>query len=142
MDEKFHKFHDLLTKHLKSKDVLEHCERLMLYAAIYEPSDLYSYSAFCHDLLEDSDCTYEEIVEIDKEVADIVLILTRREREVYKDYIRRVKDSGNNVAKRIKVLDIMDHLANFETLPNSLLIRYIKALVLLLGKEETHEGCY
>lgn len=67
--------------------------------------------ALLHDLIEDTDTTYEEIKYVFwKEIADIVEILTHRKWESYLDYIARVKE--NDIAVQVKIADICDNLAD------------------------------
>lgn len=69
-------------------------------------------SALLHDVIEDSDCTYLILKEegISESVIDIVKILTRRKDESYKNYLKRVKESNNKSAIKIKKLDLLDNL--------------------------------
>lgn len=69
-------------------------------------------AALLHDIIEDTSCSYAVLESrcISKEVIDIVRILTRLEDESYMDYIRRIKDSNNNDAIKIKMLDLIDNM--------------------------------
>lgn len=65
--------------------------------------------AYLHDVLEDTDYTYEQMCrDFGQEVADIVLCLTRKEDETYKDYIKRVKQ--NKIATVVKRADAQVNL--------------------------------
>ena len=61
--------------------------------------------ALLHDVMEDTDVTYEELVkEFPKEVTDALLLLTHREGTDYYDYVRAIKQ--NPYAKAVKLADI------------------------------------
>lgn len=113
-----------------SKDLWKHSLRVNTLCMMYSDDDLIYTASLLHDILEDTDCTYEELADIDKEVADIVLILTRQQSETYEEYIGRVKE--NETARIVKICDLLDHLASYKTLKPSLKKRYIKALGELL----------
>lgn len=100
-------------------------------------------SALCHDLLEDTSLTREDLVEqlyspinltnyID--CVDTIEELTRNKKEeTYSEYIQRIKDIGCYThARIIKIADLKDHLEQKDTLKESLKDRYIEALCNLL----------
>lgn len=61
--------------------------------------------ALLHDVMEDTEVTYEELnKEFPKEVTDALVLLTHREGTEYYDYVRKVKD--NPYAKAVKLADI------------------------------------
>ena len=61
--------------------------------------------ALLHDVMEDTDVTYEELAkEFPKEVTDALLLLTHREGTDYFDYVRAIKQ--NSYAKAVKLADI------------------------------------
>ena len=58
-----------------------------------------------HDLLEDTDTTYEEILQLtDFEVATAVKLLTKEKRYIMQKYIERIKQ--NNIARMVKLKHI------------------------------------
>lgn len=62
--------------------------------------------ALCHDVLEDTDATVEELKEIgltDEEV-DAVLLLTKPDKEDYMVYVKRL--SQNEIAREVKMSDL------------------------------------
>lgn len=62
-----------------------------------------------HDLLEDTDTTYEEIEEItNKEIAEAVKLLTKESGYVMKDYMEGIKN--NKIAKMVKLADRIHNL--------------------------------
>jgi hypothetical protein len=72
--------------------------------------------AVLHDVLEDppligEPVTREELLErgCPMEVVQAVEVLTKRFGEGYPDYIERIRDSGNELAIRVKLADIADN---------------------------------
>ena len=63
-------------------------------------------TALLHDLIEDTDCTLEQLREMgfDEEVLEAVSLLTRDKSLSYADYIRRLKD--NRIAAAVKRADL------------------------------------
>ena len=65
--------------------------------------------ALLHDVLEDTQITYKELVlQIGKEIADTVLVLTRKPGEEYFVYINRVKHDP--LATEIKIADLEENI--------------------------------
>lgn len=65
--------------------------------------------ALLHDIIEDGLIEYDDLVEIfNKEIADAVYAISRKENERYFDYIKRVKEV--ELAKKVKILDLLDNL--------------------------------
>lgn len=69
--------------------------------------------AFLHDLLEDTDYPEDKLrKEFRDRIVDAVALLTHREKldeEGYIDYIRRLKDSGNDLAIAVKIADLTNN---------------------------------
>ena len=69
--------------------------------------------AFLHDLLEDTDYPEDKLrKEFGDRIVDAVALLTHREKldeEGYIDYIRRLKDSGNDLAIGVKIADLTNN---------------------------------
>lgn len=65
-----------------------------------------------HDVIEDTTTTYEELSEhgFDKEVINLLTILTKQPDEEYADYITRITESGNRQALTIKLADLRDNM--------------------------------
>ncbi len=62
-------------------------------------------AALLHDVVEDTDVTFEDLEkEFPQEVIDVLRLLTHTDDEDYYDYVRRLKD--NPIAKQIKLADI------------------------------------
>ena len=74
----------------------------------------YEIVAYLHDIVEDchgSGYTLDWVGrEFDSTIMCDVESLTRREGEVYMDYIRRILDKGSVVSRLIKIADLQDHL--------------------------------
>lgn len=64
--------------------------------------------ALLHDTLEDTDVTYDELVnKVGKDVADTVKLLTNDgNRGTYLEYVQSIKDSGNKFAIEVKKADL------------------------------------
>ena len=92
--------------------------------------------AMCHDLLEDTTITTEDIHTITgyaKSFLDNVLgALTKQKSEKYIDYIKRLKANKSTYPYIIKLADMKDHLNQTETLTEKLRDKYWEALPYLL----------
>ena len=68
--------------------------------------------ALLHDVVEDTDVSYDDLIDIgyNKEVIDILRVLTKLKGEDYKDYITRIIDSGNKNAMNIKLADLRHNM--------------------------------
>lgn len=97
----------------------------------------------CHDLIEDTDCLYDEIealvydIEIDnwddaENIIDPIRILTKDRGISYENYIISIKESESVVAYIIKLADMKDHLLRKETLTDRLKEKYWNAIPHLL----------
>jgi guanosine-3',5'-bis(diphosphate) 3'-pyrophosphohydrolase len=73
-------------------------------------------AAVLHDVLEDTAVTAEDLREanLSSEVVDAVIALTRRSGQTYEQYIEQV--AGNAIARRVKLADLADNLANNQSL--------------------------
>lgn len=97
--------------------------------------------ALMHDVVEDTDITFEEIEAegFPKSVVDAIRILTKADGEDYMDYITRVKD--HPLAVKVKLADL-EHNSDASRLPGDddynkrLLDRYMKARVYLVTGEK------
>ena len=88
------------------------------------------YVAVVHDVVEDGLCTLEDIKNtgVSQAVVDAVDAITRREDELYFDYIARCKQSA--IARDVKLVDLKVNIKRCASdLPDmlSLLERYVKA---------------
>jgi len=80
--------------------------------------------AVLHDVLEDTDCTYEELEdEFGEEVAGAVLLLTRKkdpvtgEKEPYEEYTKRIFE--NEEFMYVRSIKAADRLHNLRSIPNA-----------------------
>lgn len=119
-----------------------HCVRVANYAienpVLYteeEKENIYILSMF-HDLLEDTDITYEELVNASAMSEEFLRnqlgVLIKNKNESYVDYIKRLKESGYRWAYIVKLADMKDHLMQKETLTDKLKEKYWEALPELL----------
>ena len=70
----------------------------------------YQIAGLFHDLLEDTDTTYDEIKEISTlEIAEAVRLVTKEQGYNMEDYINRIKN--NNIARMVKLADRLHNLS-------------------------------
>ena len=76
-------------------------------------------SAVLHDAVEDTEITLDDLrmAGFPEEVVDAIDALTHRADETYEEYIDRV--ARNPVARRVKVADVEDNLANNRRSPTA-----------------------
>ena len=119
----------------------QHCEMVAFYAVtnpcvIGEDKDTVFKIAMCHDLLEDTDATIEEISNVTglkkRFVEEVLGLLTKEPDEDYQTYIKSLRGSLNPYAYVVKLADIKDHLLRTETLTDKLKAKYYAALPELL----------
>ena len=128
---------------------MEHLERVadrvreMEYDFVDETSEIEMYvaTAYLHDIIEDTDCTREDLVALFPEaVVEAIFRLTREEGMTYAEYIERIlsRDSlptlAGKIARVVKLADLLDHLAGPTPCPPSLVKRYEKSLYRLISK--------
>lgn len=99
--------------------------------------------ALLHDVIEDTTLKAIDLENygIPKNCVDSIIILTKGKEEPYGEYIRRVRDSNNQIAIKIKILDLKDNsnLTRINVLIDKDLkrtLKYIKSLEILLGFEQ------
>jgi len=65
--------------------------------------------AVLHDILEDTECTYQNLKEIglSNELIEAIYCLTRQKNEDYMDFIKRCKQ--NPIARIVKLADLEDN---------------------------------
>jgi (p)ppGpp synthase/HD superfamily hydrolase len=92
--------------------------------------------ALLHDVVEDSPVTLRDLAEqgFDRQIVHAVDCLSRRSDEPYSDYIDRV--AGDDLARKVKLSDLADNLANNRALPGTpdnmaRIARYERALRVL-----------
>jgi (p)ppGpp synthase/HD superfamily hydrolase len=96
------------------------------------------YAAMAHDILEDTDATYLEMMNHGFTVHEVYLValLTKNETDDYTTYLKRIRN--NNEARRIKIADIVSNLSRVALLDDKtrfrLVGKYHHALLVLMGE--------
>ena len=107
-----------------------HCEKV----ASLVDTDLEKSIAYCHDLLEDLRCSYEDLADnVSEEVASICNILDKKDLS-YFEYIKIQKNSGLSITIKIKIADIVANLSDNPS--EKQVLKYNKALRILTGVEK------
>ena len=110
-------------------DIMEHAERVMNLVRPFGKD--YMMVALLHDILEDTEVTYEDLSKaLSYDIVDDIFTLTRKSNQTYFEYIDKITKSTKR-AKIVKYYDILDHLHNKTTLKPSLEKRYLKAKEIL-----------
>lgn len=108
-----------------------HCLRVANNSSKNKDDPIYNVALF-HDAIKNSFISIEELAAFFScgEI-ETILILTRRPLEPFFRYIRRIKNSSDSWAVRIKIADLKDEIeyGNFNKLS-----RYKKALSILKGE--------
>ena len=85
----------------------------------------YQIAGLFHDLLEDTNATYEELVEIsNKEIAEVVKLVTKEKGYIMSEYIDRIMK--NDMAKMVKLADRLHNLSETHLASERFKERYIK----------------
>lgn len=127
-------------KRLNGEDYINHPIRVHQYVCRTMESSICSV-AILHDILEDTDTTYDDLLsKFGKVVAHSVSLLSKPKDLPYEIYIRVIKDSGDQYAKAVKIADLHDNLDSIDNVPdldkrNRLKSRYEKALKELTEKK-------
>lgn len=88
-------------------------------------SEKYQIVALFHDLLEDTDTTFEEIEKMtDLETANAVRLLTKENGYIMKEYIERINE--NEIAKNVKLADRLHNLIEVHYGSKEFQEKYIK----------------
>lgn len=70
----------------------------------------YQIAGLFHDLIEDTDCSYDEIIKYgNKEIAEAVRCVTKEKGYNMNDYIKRIE--ANDMAKMVKLADRVHNLS-------------------------------
>lgn len=90
-------------------------------------------TALLHDSLE-SGASWEELLDagISFNVIKAVQLLTLDKSISYHENIRRIKESGNDLAIKVKIADNLANLADDPT--NKQIVKYAKSLLILMGE--------
>ena len=83
---------------------------LKVYSGVSEYTE--KVCALLHDVVEDTDISYNDLSEVgfSSKVIEILRILTKIKGEDYRDYIKRITDSGNVHAMNIKLADLKHNM--------------------------------
>ena len=85
----------------------------------------YQVAGLFHDLLEDTDTTYDELVKISNEdIAKAVVLVTKEKNYNMKDYIKRIKN--NDMAHAVKLADRLHNLTEAIYADEGFKEKYIK----------------
>lgn len=122
--------------HDKQKDkqgspYIDHVQRVVALAD--DGTDDVETVAWLHDVVEDSTWTLTDLLAFgfNSRVMEALELLTRKPPFAYATYIQAIKDSENELAIKVKIADLKDHLAQLATCPTCppyFQSRYEKAL--------------
>lgn len=77
-------------------------------------------AGFLHDVVEDTDYTFEDLLErgIPTGVVNALRLLTHNKGTDYYDYVQRIIDSGNPIALQVKYNDLQHNYARGKAYPD------------------------
>lgn len=88
-------------------------------------SEEYQITGLFHDLLEDTDTTYEEIKEISNDkIAEAVRLVTKEKGYNMQNYINRI--SKNEIAKMVKLADRLHNISEAHLASKEFQEKYVK----------------
>lgn len=92
-------------------------------------------AGFLHDVIEDSDITYEDLTErsIPRGVVNALRLLTHEKDSDYFDYIQHIIDSDNPIALQVKYNDLQHNFSRGKAYPD-LQAKHGKALAMIEAK--------
>ena len=69
-------------------------------------------AGFLHDVVEDTDYTFGDLLRlgVDSDIVDALRLLTHDKADAYPDYVRRIAESGNQLAIAVKLNDLHHNL--------------------------------
>lgn len=69
-------------------------------------------AGFLHDVVEDTDYAFDDLLAmgVSSEIVDALRLLTHDKNEPYLDYVRRIAESGNELALAVKLNDLHHNL--------------------------------
>lgn len=120
------------------KPHIEHCKRV---ASNFKDPRAHA-AALLHDVLEDTECAFEELVgTFGHEIAHTVKLLTREDGQPWNAYIRQIIDNDHEphirgMAIAIKIADIEDNLARADARAEQKRHMYEDALLKLRNYEK------
>ena len=102
------------------------------------PDEYSTAAALLHDVVEDTACTLEDLASagFPQPVLEAVALLTHDPAVPYLEYVRRIADAGNPIARRVKLADLHHNsdpgrLDSITPEDEALFERYRQALELL-----------
>lgn len=85
----------------------------------------YQIAGLFHDLIEDTDASYEEIIELsNEEVADAVRLVSKTDGYVMKEYVGNIRQ--NDMARMVKIADRIHNLSESPNASRAFQAKYIK----------------
>ena len=65
-----------------------------------------------HDVVEDTNYTFDDLLRkgVDEKIVDALRLLTHTDDLSYDDYVKRIAESGNNIAIHVKYNDLCQNL--------------------------------
>lgn len=88
-------------------------------------SEKYQIVGLLHDILEDTETTYEEIEKItNHEIAEAVRLVTKEKGYVMSEYMERIKQ--NDLARMVKIADRIHNLSEAHLASKLFQIKYVK----------------
>lgn len=109
---------------------IRHCERVVARLQAQGVTDEATLAAaWCHDTIEDGVLVWRTLEDegIPDDVVEAVTLLTKPLGMTYMDYLARL--SGNKVACKVKIADILDNLSDAPT--RRQIVKYATALLYL-----------
>jgi len=83
----------------------------MTVASFVSDDEICTVTALLHDVVEDTDTTFEDLeIIFPIEVTDALKLLTHKKGVPYLEYVENIKRSGNAVAKRVKLADLKHNM--------------------------------
>jgi (p)ppGpp synthase/HD superfamily hydrolase len=84
----------------------------------------YQIAGLFHDLLEDTDATYEELLELSNvNITNVVKLVTKEENYQMADYINRIEQ--NEIAKMVKLADRVHNLSEAHFASDKWINKYV-----------------
>lgn len=95
------------------KPHFDHVHRVALRVAARTGSELCIITAYCHDMLEDTELTYTELLALfGEEVAIATLALTRMDGEAFECFTERC--AANEIAAPVRLDDMLDNMERID----------------------------
>ena len=113
------------------KPIYLHAIRIASALDLIGYNEDYIVTGYLHDILEDSkNFDSNELLNFNRNVRKAIQSLTRKKSETYFEYIEKIS-KGSDLAKKVKQLDVYDHLFYKSSINESLIRRYERASEIL-----------